>query len=63
MFGSPASKSGSSSSSSSNQTEIAHRQWEVENRVQNVASDELFVFDQEEQQAILQARPWSQEYV
>ena len=49
------------SASSSKATTVAQKQWELENKVANIASDELYVFDQEQQQALLEARPWRKE--
>ncbi len=48
-----------SSSSSSKQ---AQKQFESANDIKSISNDELYRFDQQQQQAILDAQPWRREF-
>ena len=45
-------------------TAMAFKTWELSNNIETVNSvDEIFKFDRQQQQEILQAKPWQKEWV
>ena len=45
-------------------TTMAFKTWELSNNIETVNSvDEIFKFDRQQQQEILQAKPWQKEWV
>jgi hypothetical protein len=43
-------------------TKTAQKQFEVENKIKDVGNDDYYTFDSEQQQAVLDSRPWKSEY-
>lgn len=45
-------------------TSMAYKTWEMSNSIETVSSvDEIFKYDRQQQQEILQAKPWQKEWV